>query len=183
MQNSKQNLFKSCDPTRCREKCNKCTICKTLASPYSPCWEACNSCNQCKDGIKRNDMWNKPYTYLWPHNPRAHSQPNIVTHRLGRMPVSQFCSNVCGHNLCKEYREQYDNYMQCQRCQIKNQCWSPYQNRCITCEPHQYQKSCARRWGCVSPEGPEFGFVAPINPMFTDCVPCWSRTFGVYKTF
>lgn len=156
----------------CIKDCKKCWLCKSTRSPYDTCWSACEKCNFCNMHRKRSNLWDQPYVYSHPDAPLARSE----------LPVGKrFCENICGYNMCKGYRDRFDNYKQCQRCQLQNKCWSEYQRRCVECEPHQYQKSCEEKMGCRSPFGKEFGFVPPIDPMFTECVPCWDE--GKYTTF
>ena len=64
--------------------------------------------------------------------------------------------------------------MQCKRCQMQGQCWSQYQDRCIECSPTQASIPCENKFGCVNPNGGEFQNTPPVDPMHSNCNPCWN---------
>lgn len=154
----------------CTTACERCTDCKAekqgwQGKEWSECWSACDECNRCHAREVRADQYNDPYNYMVP----------FVTRSLSTEPLAkQFCSNICGVNMCKAFRARYDGYSQCKRCQQQGKCWSQYQQRCVKCAQSQAYKNCEEKWGCPSPHGTQFGYVAPIDPMFTECKPCWN---------
>lgn len=132
---------------QCARVCKECKECKSDRSRpwgWSDCWEKCDECNRCSAAAHRADSYNDPYYY----------RP-ITKRTLATTPAlsKQFCDNICGVNMCKVYRERMAKYEECKRDQGNN--------------------DCERKWGCVNPKGAEFGYRAPIDPMFTDCKPCW----------
>jgi hypothetical protein len=87
----------------------------------------------------------------------------------------QFCDNVCGVNMCREYRDRYEGYMQCKRCEQQSKCWSQYQNRCVECPDYTSPGRCEEKWGSANLRGSQFGYTPPVNPMYTDCKPSWHQ--------
>jgi hypothetical protein len=155
----------------CTTACQRCSDCKRESRGWSECWSACDECNRCHAKWVRADIYNDPYNYSFPWTTRT----------LATTPAlaKQFCSNICGVNMCKAFRERYDGYVQCKRCQQRGQCWSQYQGRCVDCPREQAFRSCEEKWGCPNPHGsqthPVQRFVPPIDPMYTDCTPCWNQ--------
>lgn len=149
----------------CEAACDRCEDCSPETRTWDGCWSACDECNRCHQRGKRSEFYNDPYNYMFPWYQR----------KLSETPLAkQFCSNVCGVNMCRAYRQRYDGYAQCRRCKQKGQCWSQYQNQCVPCSESQLMKSCEEKWGCPNPNGSQFGFVPPRDPMYTDCIPCWN---------
>ena len=145
----------------CASACQKCQDCKKESRAWNSCWSACDECNKCAAKDIRTDVYNDPYNYM-PLYPR----------KLSETPLSkQFCDNICGVNMCKRFRQRQNGYAQCKRCHAKGLCWSEYKGRCVDCL--QNKTSCEKKWGCPNQQSPEFGYVAPIDPMFTECRPCW----------
>jgi hypothetical protein len=149
----------------CVTACQRCDDCKREERGWDECWSACDECNRCYARTVREDVYDEPYNYM----------PWWDNRKLSETPLAkQFCSNVCGVNMCKAFRQQYDGYAQCKRCQQQGLCWSQYQGRCIDCPRSQRFKSCEQKWGCPNPNGAQFGYVPPRDPMFSDCKPCWN---------
>ena len=147
----------------CNTACQRCNDCKGESRGWSECWSACDECNRCNARKVRSDVYTDPSNYV------------LLQRKLSDMPLpKQFCDNVCGVNMCKAFRKQYDGYGQCKRCQQRGQCWSEYQGRCIECPRSQRFRSCEEKWGCPNPNGSQFGAVPPTDPMFTECRPCWN---------
>jgi hypothetical protein len=127
-------------------------------------WKRRHNCNQSKAAEYREDRYNEPYYY----------EPPWGRTTLAKTPSisRQFTAGVCGINQATEYAQQFEGYKQCQRCERQGMCWSSEQRKCIECSnPGQ----CERKWGCPNPNGEEFAHVAPKDPMYTDCKPCWRR--------
>lgn len=172
---AREALRKETDPIRrewCAVACGRCGDCKRGSDrSWSACWSACDACKRCAAEAHRAKAYNAPYFYMLPWQQR----------KLSETPYAkQFCANVCGVNMCKAYSERQYGYEQCQRCQQQSKCWSQYQQRCVPCPKSQALKSCEQKWGCPSPFGTEFGYVPPVDPMYTDCIPCWNA--GAYTT-
>jgi hypothetical protein len=149
----------------CDTACKRCTDCKSESRSWDECWSACDECNRCYARSVRADVYDDPYYYMpWWGN-RSFAETPLA---------KQFCSNVCGVNMCRNFRKRYDGYRQCKRCQQRGQCWSEYQSRCIECPRSQRFKSCEEKWGCPNPNGTQYGYVRPMDPMYTDCKPCWN---------
>lgn len=148
----------------CLTACQRCSDCKPESRNWSECWSACDECNRCHARTVRDDDYNDPYNYI------------LVNRRLDNTPAlaKRFCSNVCGVNMCKAYRQRYNGFTQCKRCQQQGKCWSQYQGRCVDCPREQALSSCAEKWGCPNRNGSQFGYGPPVDPMFTDCIPCWN---------
>lgn len=132
---------------QCARVCQECKECKSDRSQpwgWSDCWEKCDECNRCSAAAHNADSYNDPYYY----------RPEWTKRTLATTPAlsKQFCDNICGVNMCKVYRERMDKYEECKRVN---------------------GGQCERKWGCPNPKGEEFGYRAPIDPMFTDCKPCW----------
>lgn len=155
-------------PSSCDNVCVKCKDCKRNTQNWTDCWKDCDECNRCSAIAYRNDIYDDPYYYQAPWYKRS-----IATTPLAK----QFCDNICGVNMCKAYRDQYDGYMQCKRCEQKSQCWSQYQSKCVQCPSGSRPGQCERKWGCPNPKGSQFGYVTPIDPMYTDCQPCWNPRY------
>jgi hypothetical protein len=167
----------------CEAAYQHCNDCKRETRNWDECWRACDQLNRCHARSIRADVYNDPYNYVYPWSRRTLSETPLPT---------QFCDNICGVNMCKAYKERNNNYQECKRCeqsggQFRSQsggqfrCWSPYHRRCVECggtaltADSQRFKTCEEIWGCPNPNGAEFGYVAPIDPMYSDCIPCWDR--------
>lgn len=116
---------------------------------------------------------NLNYSANFPTNPvtvRYNKDVNI-----GQYPAwPKFNLNgVCGPKIEDEYKIQYSNYKECQRCQSNNTCWSEMEKKCVACEKNELLKSCEMKFGCENPFNPTLPHVAPKNPLYTDCRPCW----------
>lgn len=126
----------------CETSCKQCKDCQREARTWSDCWSACDVCNTCYATASRQDLYSDAYNY------------RISNRTIGNTPAlsKQFCDNICGRNMCEEYRARRKGYQQCGN-----------------------NIRCQREWGCPNPNGAgaEFGYRAPIDPMYTDCVPCW----------
>ena len=154
------NTYRGCDSA-----CAECNACKRESRSWSECWRKCDQCNRCAAAEYRENKYADPYYYQAPW----------VHRTLATTPLSkQFCDNVCGVNMCNAYRDRYNGYMQCKRCEMQSKCWSPYQQRCVECPPDSSPGRCEMKWGCPNPNGSQFGHRPPIDPMFTDCKPCWN---------
>lgn len=96
---------------------------------------------------------------------------------IGIYPAwSKFHLNgVCGPKIEDEYNNQYSNYKECQRCQVGGSCWSEMEKKCVKCEKNELLKSCETKFGCENPFNPNLPHVAPKNPLYTDCRPCWRK--------
>lgn len=150
---------------KCENACVACADCKRGTRTWSDCWKQCDECNRCAAAAHRNDSYSDPYYYENPWYQRT----------LATTPLSkQFCDNVCGVNMCRAYRERYEGYMQCKRCEQQSKCWSQYQNKCVECPPHTSPGRCEQKWGGHNLKGAQFGYTPPIDPMYTDCKPCWN---------
>jgi hypothetical protein len=139
---------------QCARVCQECKECKSDRSQpwgWSDCWQKCDECNRCSAAAHNADSYNDPYYY----------RPDWAQRTLATTPAlsKQFCDNICGVNMCKVYRERLDRYDECKR-----------QERLSATR----NGDCERKWGCPNPNGAEFGYRAPIDPMFTDCKPCWT---------
>jgi hypothetical protein len=126
------------------------------------CDAACKRCVDCKDESRDwSDCWS------WcdecqrceaaAMNERSYNEPYFHTLRrrtLGEVPAiaKQVCDNVCGVNVCKAYGERRQAYNVCRR---------------------SGSTDCERKYGCPNPNGIQFGYVLPKDPMFTDCKVCW----------
>ena len=153
----------------CDAACENCKTCKKDTREYQDCWSSCDACNRCVADSKNSESYDDPYEY----RPWFLSVDN---HSYAKVPYTkQFCDNICGVKMCNTFRKRHDDYTQCKRCQLKGKCWSPYQKRCIDCSHNNAFKSCERKYGCLNPRGSEFANVAPINPMLTNCMPCWNE--------
>jgi hypothetical protein len=149
----------------CNTACDRCNDCKKESRAWDECWSACDECNRCYAKTVRADVYDDPYNYMFPWYQRT----------LAETPLAkQYCDNVCGVNMCRAFRQQKSGYDQCKRCQQRGLCWSQYQSRCIECPRSQRLQSCEQKWGCPNPHGSRFGYVAPTDPMYTDCKPCWN---------
>lgn len=150
----------------CETACRSCNDCKPESRSWSDCWSACDECNRCLARKIRSDIYLDPYNYMpWWHNKSVSNTPI----------AKQFCDNICGVNMCRRYRRRKEGYEQCLRCKQRGQCWSEYQSRCVQCPESQRGRSCEMKWGCPNPFGGEFGYVGPIDPMYTECRPCWNE--------
>lgn len=164
--NSNRGFYKN---DNCKSACNNCKICQKDTRGYADCWSSCDACNACHVDYRNTKEYDEPYEYRpWfpEFNNRGYSK--------------QFCDNICGVRMCKRYRKRLDDFKQCRNCQQKGQCWSPYQERCIDCDYNSAIKPCEDKYGCQNPRGYEFANVPPINPMFTNCMPCWDEK--IYTT-
>lgn len=124
------------------------------------CRTACKQCADCKTEMRSwSDCWsacdecNRCYAeayrsdlYTEPYYYRISNRTLKTTPALAK----QYCDGICGVNMCNEYKQRLVGYKQCQD-----------------------NTECKRKWGCPNPNGAEFGYVAPIDPMYTDCQPCW----------
>lgn len=154
----------------CKSACDNCNLCKKDTRDNSDCWNSCDMCNRCNTDYKNSQSYDEPYEY----RPWFLSKDN---HSFGIIPYAkQFCDNVCGIKICKKYREQYANFIQCNQCQLQGKCWSPYQQRCIDCGYTRAMEPCENKYGCANPNGFEFANVPPINPMFNNCTVCWDQS-------
>ena len=152
----------------CTEACDKCKMCRKDTREYDQCWSSCDACSGCQADEMNARVYDEPYEV----RPWFLTQQN---HSYAMLPYTmQYCDNICGVRMCKRYRKQQDAYEQCKRCQLKQQCWSQVQEKCVDCSHTQYTKPCEQRFGCPNPNGGEFANVAPIDPMFTNCMPCWN---------
>lgn len=138
---------------QCQLVCSECKDCKQDRSKpwgWSDCWQKCDECNRCSAAAHRADSYTDPYYY----------RPEWAQRTLRTTPAlsKQFCDNICGVNMCKVYRERMDAYDACKQRERLN-----------------LDNQCERKYGCPNPKGSEFGYRAPIDPMFTDCKPCWSK--------
>lgn len=147
----------------CNTACQQCDDCERETRTFSECWTACDECKRCQARVHRADVYDEPYFYIL--QPRTLAGTPAI--------AKQYCDNICGVNMCKDYRDRLEGYNQCKRCEQQGLCWSQYQNRCVQC-PSNQAGGCERKWGCPNPNGSQFGFVAPMDPMFTDCRPCWN---------
>lgn len=167
-----QQRFRGCANGSGREYCNtacqQCDDCERETRGYSECWSACDECKRCQASAIRADVYDEPYFYVL--QPRTLAGTPAI--------AKQYCDNICGVNMCKAYRARQDGYNQCKRCEQRGQCWSQYQQRCVQCPGGRAMtgsaSSCERKWGCPNPNGAEFGYVPPMDPMFSDCRPCWN---------
>ncbi len=107
------------------------------------CSSACDECNRCYAKTYHDDLYTEPYHY------------RISNRTLKETPAlsKQFCDNICGQNMCNKYKQRLQKYHECKM--------------------SQPVVVCNRMWGCPNPEGAEFGYVAPSDPMYSDCKPCW----------
>lgn len=160
-QRKKEYRQKNCDIA-----CETCKMCQKDTRDFDGCWSACDACNNCHAMIKRADIYNTPYEYAHP----------MVSRSFDEMAYpKQFCENICHIRTCKAFNERMYNFNQCKRCQQQGKCWSPYQSRCIDCPRSQALTRCEDKYGCTNPLGYQYPTVPPINPMYTDCVPCWNQ--------
>lgn len=155
----------------CKDACNDCRICKSVNPFYQQCWRSCDRCRYChlrdhKSSMKRDP----PYYMRHPYTP----DPDYIDHSLAKFHTTA----VCGPKMYEDWVKQYNNYMQCKRCQQQDKCWSQYQQRCIDCDEGHLAKSCEDKFGCPNPINPYFPSVKPINPQFTDCRPCWYKGYN-----
>lgn len=154
----------------CKAACDNCTKCQKDTREHDQCWSSCDMCNRCNADYENSRSYDEPYEY----RPWFLSQDN---HSFGIVPYTkQFCDNVCGVRMCKKYREQFNNYQQCKRCQLQGKCWSPYQQRCVDCGYDRAVIPCEEKYGCPNPNGFEFANVPPINPMLNECNVCWDQS-------
>lgn len=129
----------------CKTACDKCSAgdgSKCNWSNSRSSW--CDECNRCKAAATSDASYNDPYYHTIQHRTLAQT-PALA---------KQFCDNVCGVNMGRDYRAQRDAYGMCLRVG---------------------STGCERMYGCPNPNGRQFGYVAPIDPMYTDCKPCWVR--------
>lgn len=141
------------------------------------CNTACNKCVECSSekGTSRKEypQPERSYSDCWSWcdectrceaaavSDRSYNDPYnyiLQPRSLAQTPAlaKQFCDNICGVNMCKPYRQRQQGYQECKR---------------------QGAEGCEKSWGCPNPNGLQFGYVAPIDPMFTDCKPCWEKPF------
>ena len=107
-------------------------------------WTAKHELSRCDAREYRNDRYSDPYYYEPPWG-----RPTLAT-----TPAlsKQFTAGVCGVNQAKEYRERMSQYQACLAAGSKD---------------------CERQFGCPNPNGEEFKWTEPKDPLYTDCVPCW----------
>lgn len=151
----------------CVEKCDKCKMCKQDTRDFDDCWKDCDDCNRCHADYLNSRVYNEPYEYRpWFLTPFNHTYTSV--------PYSkQFTDNLCGQRVGNLYRQRYNDYKQCQRCQLQGKCWSTYHQKCVDCEYERANTSCERRFGCRNVLGNRWS--PPIDPMLTQCTPCWDQ--------
>ncbi len=128
----------------CETACTNCVNCKSESRDWSDCWSWCDECNRCKAAAVGNNRYSDPYNYIL--QPRTLQQTCALS--------KQFCDNICGVNLCNEYRQQNSAYKFCKRVG---------------------STGCERMYGCKNPNGEQFGYVPPIDPMYNNCKACWKK--------
>lgn len=164
----------------CDEMCIECQDCKRDPRGRLTCWEKCDDCNRCAAASYRNNATSRGWGPITGSSLNEFDAPYYYVHPWGpdrtldTTPLSkQFSAGVCGVNTARAYDERIDNYRMCKTCEIRGQCWSPYENRCIECPADSSPGRCEDKWGCPNQNGAEFGFRPPVDPMFTNCKPCW----------
>lgn len=153
----------------CAGACDDCKICRSVNPFYQQCWRSCDKCRYCHLKEAKSVNRDPPYFNRHPDTP----DPRFVDFSLAKFTTT----GVCGPVLYNDWVKQYNNYMQCLRCQEQDLCWSPYQQRCIECDEGNLNRTCESKFGCPNTKNPMFPPVPPINPLYTDCVRCWGRGY------
>jgi hypothetical protein len=158
----------------CRDACQDCNICRRANPSYQQCWRSCDRCRNCHLRNHRSLRYrDPPYWNAHPYAPNPDLSSGVQSIHV-QHPAARFTTtHVCGPVLNQEYIHQYNNYMQCKRCQENDKCWSKYQQKCVDCDEGNLATTCEDKFGCPNPMSPMFGAGPPRDPLFTNCVPCW----------
>lgn len=125
--------------------------------PRPNCFKSCQLCDDCKQESPTIDCWRTCKTCIDCKvddlNNRSYNDPYFYIHqprKLSQTPAlaKQTCENICGPVKCNEFKQRQASYGKCKQ---------------------SGANGCERIWGDINPNGSEFGYVAPMDPMFRDC--------------
>lgn len=154
----------------CGVACDNCRICKSTSPFGMQCWRHCDRCRYCKfRGHHTAQTRDPPYFNRHPDLP----DPNYINFAASKFTTG----GVCGPVLYADYIRQYNDYVHCKQCQLRGECWSKYQQKCVVCSDEQLAVPCEEKYGCQNPNGPLFGYGPPRDPMFTNCKKCWEKHY------
>ena len=154
----------------CKKSCENCKICRDVSPFRQNCWRHCDRCKYCKFRDHRSSQkHHPPYWTRHPYTPDPDDIDFALSHRT--------TSKVCGPVMYAEYIKQYNDYINCKKCQQRNKCWSKYQEKCVECSDEQLAVPCEEKYGCPNPNGASYGYGPPRNPMYTSCRKCWKKQY------